>query len=291
MSAIDEFRKLRPLDRRLTAARPDLAAASLRGDVAATRFVEGWSRRVAREVAPLRRAPTTLAPLETEALYGETVTVFDDNEGWAWVQLDGDGYVGYMPAEALGAPDAPTHRVIAPRSFAYPGPSIKLPPKLALPLGARLAVASFKGDFAVTADGLHVYAPHVAPLGERAADFVAVAERFLEAPYLWGGRTAQGIDCSGLVQTALGEAGVAAPRDTDMMEATLGAPAPFSDDLGGLRRGDLIFWKGHVGIMRDDRTLLHANAWRMLVASEPLAAARDRTLAKGGGPITSIRRL
>jgi cell wall-associated NlpC family hydrolase len=291
MSAIDEFRKLRPLDRRLTAARPDLAAASLRGEVAASRFVEGSGRRVMRGVAPLRRAPTIVAPLETEALYGETVTVFEENEGWAWAQLDGDGYVGYLPSEALGAPDAPTHRVIAPRSFAYPGPSIKLPPKLALPLGARLDVAGVKGDFAATADGLHVYAPHVAPLGAWAPDFVGVAERFLEAPYLWGGRTWQGVDCSGLVQTALGEAGVAAPRDTDMMEQALGAPLPFGDDLAGLHRGDLIFWKGHVGIMRDDRTLLHANAWRMAVASEPLAEARDRTLAKGGGPITSIRRL
>jgi cell wall-associated NlpC family hydrolase len=291
MSAIDDFRKLHPLDRRLTPARPDLAADFLRGKVEAARFVEGRRRRVVEGAAPLRRAPTHAAPLETEALYGETAMVYEENEGWAWAQLDRDGYVGYLSAEALGAPDRPTHRLAVPRSFAYPGPSLKLPPILALPLGARLAVASVKGDFAVTAEGLHVYAPHLAALDARAADFVAVAERFLEAPYLWGGRTAQGIDCSGLVQTALAEAGVEAPRDADMMEAALGAPVAFGADLADLRRGDLVFWKGHVGIMSDDRMLLHANAWRMLVASEPLAVARERTIEKGGGPITSIRRL
>jgi cell wall-associated NlpC family hydrolase len=239
----------------------------------------------------LRRAPAHEAPLETEALYGESVMVYEESEGWAWAQLERDGYVGFMPAEALGAPDAPTHRLAVPRSFAYPGPSIKLPPSLALSLGARLAVKASQGDFGATADGLYVYAPHLAPLAARRPDFVAVAEQFLEAPYLWGGRTSQGIDCSGLVQTALAEAGVEAPRDTDMMEASLGAPVAFDEALADLRRGDLVFWKGHVGIMRDARMLLHANGWHMSVVSEPLRAARDRTAEKAGGPITSIRRL
>ena len=280
-----------PLDRRLTPARPDLAAASLRGRVEAAQFVEGWRRRVVEGAAPLRRAPTHQAPLETEALYGESVMVYEENEGWAWAQLERDLYVGFMPAEALGAPDAPTHRLVVPRSFAYPGPSIKLPPTIELSLGARLAVKTSQGDFAATADGLYVYAQHLALLAARPPDFVAVAERFIEAPYLWGGRTWLGIDCSGLVQTALTEAGVEAPRDTDMMEASLGVPVAFDEALADLRRGDLVFWKGHVGIMRDARTLLHANGWHMRVVSEPLRAACDRTAEKGGGPITSIRRL
>ncbi len=291
MSVADNPSKDPPLDRRLTPARPDLAAASLRGRVEAARFVEGWRRRVIEGVAPLRRAPAHEAPLETEALYGEHVVVYEENEGWAWAQLERDRYVGFLPVHALGAADSPTHRLAVPRSFAYPGPSIKLPPVLALSLGARLAVAASRGDFAATADGLYVHARHLAPIAARQPDFVAVAERFLEAPYLWGGRTSQGIDCSGLVQTALAEAGVAAPRDTDMMEASLGAPVAFDGALSDLRRGDLVFWKGHVGIMRDARTLLHANGWHMSVVSEPLREARDRTVEKAGGSITSIRRI
>jgi cell wall-associated NlpC family hydrolase len=275
------------LDRRLTPARPDLAAATLRGFVEAARFVEGVRRRVVVGAAPLRRAPSPAASLETEALYGESVTVYEEREGWAWAQLERDGYVGFLPVSALGAPDEPTHRLIAPRSFAYPGPSIKLPPVFALSLGARLRIDRMERDFGVTGDGLHVYARHLAPIDAKESDFVAVAERFLEVPYLWGGRTSQGIDCSGLVQTALAEAGRTAPRDSDMMEASLGAPVTFDETLGGLRRGDLVFWKGHVAIMRDEKALLHANGWHMKVVSEPLAEARKRT----SDPITSIRRL
>ena len=291
MSGAADLPKHSPFDRRVTPARSDLAAASLRGKVEAARFVEGWRRRVVEGAAPLRRAPSHEAPLETEALYGESVVVYEENEGWAWGQLERDNYVGFMPANALGAPAAPTHRLAALRSFAYPGPSIKLPPVAALSLGARLTIEAIEGDFGVTGDGLHIYARHLAAVDARERDFVATAERFLETPYLWGGRTSQGIDCSGLVQTALAEAGVAAPRDSDMMEAALGAPIAFDETLSGLKRGDLVFWKGHVGVMRDADTLAHANGWHMKVVSEPLRVARDRTNEKAHGPITSIRRL
>jgi cell wall-associated NlpC family hydrolase len=188
----------------------------------------------------------------------------------------------------LGAPTAPTHSVKALRTHAYPGPSIKLPPRMALSLGARLAVARLNGDFAVTRDGLHLWARHLADLDSPEGDFVAVAERFLETPYLWGGRTSAGVDCSGLVQTALAAAGTASPRDSDMMEAAIGCPIAVD---GPLRRGDLIFWKGHVGVMRDARMLLHANGWHMKVISEPLDEARARIAAGGGGEVTSARRL
>ena len=276
------------LDPRLTPARPDLAAASLRGQVEAARFVEGRPARVAAASAPLRRRPDADAPLETEALHGEDVVVFDEAGGWSWVQLSRDSYVGYLPSAALGGRVAPTHRVATPRTHVYPGPSIKRPPLMAISLGARLAIVDFQGDFAVDAEGRHYFASHLADVGSKEPDFVAVAEKFLETPYLWGGRTSEGIDCSGLTQTALTAAGLAAPRDSDMMEAGLGtALAPDAP----LRRGDLVFWKGHVGVMRDASTLLHANGFHMRVVSEPLEVAKTRIAAKDGGLITSVRRL
>jgi cell wall-associated NlpC family hydrolase len=278
-------------DRRLTPARADLAAEHLRGVVDAPRYVKGEAKRVIAASAPLRRFPQADAPLETEALHGESVRVYDEGEGWAWVQLDRDSYVGYLPAAALAAPSEPTHRVAALRTHAYPGPGIKLAPRMALSLGARLMIVGHEGDFAVSADGLHVWARHLAECGWREPDYVAVAERFLETPYLWGGRTSEGIDCSGLVQTALAAAGIASPRDSDLQEAGLGEPVAVDDLRTPLARGDLVFWKGHVGIMRDAATLLHANGFHMKVVSEPLTQARDRIAASGGGHVTSVRRL
>ena len=280
-----------PFDRRLTPARADLAAQHLRGLVETPRYVEGRVARVVAASAPLRRRPDPEAPLETEALFGETVTVYDESDGWAWAQLERDQYVGYLPAVSLGPPTAPTHRVAALRTHAYPGPAIKLPPRMALSLGAELRILSSEGDFAVSEDGLYLWSRHLAEQSVREPDFVAVAERFLETPYLWGGRTSEGIDCSGLAQTALTAAGIASPRDSDMQKAALGEPLPIDDPEAALRRGDLVFWKGHVGIMRDPVTLLHANGWHMKTVSEPLIEARDRIAASGGGQVTSIRRL
>jgi cell wall-associated NlpC family hydrolase len=277
-------------DRRLTPVRPDLAGAHLRGLVEAPRFAEGRAMQVIEASAPLRRAPAADAALETEALLGEAVTVYDEAEGWGWAQLDRDRYVGYLPLIALGPPSEPTHRVAALRTHVYPGPSIKAPPRMALSLGARLTIARWDGDFAVTPGGDCLWARHLAETGWREPDFVAVAERFLETPYLWGGRTSEGVDCSGLVQTALTAAGVAAPRDSDMLETELGEPVAFDGDQA-LARGDLVFWKGHVGVMRDAQTLLHANGWHMKVVSEPLDEARKRISANGGGQATSVRRL
>ena len=282
---------LTAFDRRVTPARPDLAALSLRGKVEAARFIDGRPWRIRAASAPLRRAPDAEAPLETEALHGEIVVVYEESGDWAWAQLARDLYVGYLPTAALAAPVEPTHRVAALRTHAYPGASVRQPPRFALSLGALVRVEGFDGDFAVTPDGLRIYARHLAPIDSFEPDFVSVAERFAETPYLWGGRTSEGIDCSGLVQSALGAAGIEAPRDSDMMEATLGSPAPVDDALKRLRRGDLIFWKGHVGVMRDPETLLHASGWHMKVVSEPLAQARARIEETTDGAITSIRRL
>ena len=181
-----------PFDRRLTPSRADLAAEHLRGLVDAPRYSKGREMRIIAASAPLRRAPQADAPLETEALHGESVAVYDECDGWAWAQLERDQYVGYLPRAALGAQSAPNHRVAALRTHAYPGPSIKLPPRMALSLGARLTIVDVKGDFAVSEDGLYLWSRHLAELGAPEPDAVAVAERFLETPYLWGGRNVGG---------------------------------------------------------------------------------------------------
>ena len=279
-------------DRRFTPARADLAAESLRGLVSAPRYAAPRPMRVVEELLPLSRERRRDAPIDTQALFGEMVDVYEiDEEGWAWGQLTRDGYVGHMPAEGLrdaGAP--PTRRVSAVRAHVYPAPDMKLPPVMALPLGAEFAAGDERGDFVAVAGAGFVWRAHTSARSEREADHVAVAERFEHVPYLWGGKTSLGIDCSGLAQVSLGAAGIAAPRDTDVMEAAAGEPLAFDAGLSGLARGDLVFWKGHVGIMRDAATLLHANGHRMRVSSEPLRAARDRILAAAGGDITSIRR-
>lgn len=277
-------------DPRLTAARADLAAVHLQGKVQAARFVEGEECEVIDPIAPVRRTPAHDGALETEALKGERVTVYDRNgEGWAWGQLHSDGYVGWLPEFSLVAPRSkPTHRIAALRGFAFPGPSIKLPPAEALPLGARIEIVKHENGFAVTGQRHYIPAQHVAPLDAQEADFVAVAERFAGTPYLWGGKTSLGIDCSGLVQVSLGAAGIAAPRDSDMQENALGVAIPKSE-WKTLRRADLIFWKGHVAIVRDSISIIHANAHHMMTAIEPINEAIARIEAAGSG-VTSVRR-
>lgn len=280
------------LDPRVTPARADLAAKFLEGKVRAPRYVEGRTFEIIAPQAPLRQEPRPNAPLLTEALMGERVTIYDaDAEGWAWGQLQSDNYVGWLPQRALSAPGAaPTHRVSALRTFTFPGPSIKLPPLEALQFGARVAIARSEDRMAVTASGAYVPMVHLRPVGENERDFVAVAERFLGVPYLWGGKTALGLDCSGLVQIALAACGVACPRDTDMQEKALGRSVAFAADHSGLGRGDLVFWKGHVAIVRDRATLIHANAFHMAVAVEPIADAIAR-IRDAGSDITSVRRI
>jgi len=284
---------VRAFDPRLTPARPDLAAKELEGKVTAARYVEGHVCEVIEPQAPLRSEPRPDAPLATEALKGERVTIYETNEeGWAWGQLAADGYVGFLSANALAAPGAPpTHKVAALRTFAFPGPSIKLPPLEALPLGAQLAVARSAERMAVTSSGAYVPEPHLVPIGRYEPDFVAVAERFLGVPYLWGGKTALGLDCSGLVQVALMACGIACPRDSDMQEAALGVSVvTTAGDFSGLRRGDLVFWQGHVAIVRDHDTLIHANAFHMAVAIEPIAGAIAR-IRTTGGEVSGMRRI
>src|SRR5579885_1348606 len=282
---------MRPFDPRLTPARPDLAAKALEGKVAAARYVEGRVYEVIEPQAPLRGEPRPDAPLSTEALKGERVTVYDQNaEGWSWGQLASDDYVGWLPTNALAPPGPPpTHKVAALRTFAFAAPSIKTPPIEALPFGARLAIGRTEGGFAVTPAGAFVPAVHLVAVDAEEPDFVAVAERFLGVPYLWGGKTALGLDCSGLVQVALAACGRRCPRDSDMQEESLGT-AVAAANLAALERGDLVFWKGPVAIARDRATFIHANAFHMAVAVEPVAAALAR-IRQAGCEVTGVRRI
>ena len=279
-------------DPRVTAARPDLAADFLAGRVQAERYVEGRHAAVITPLAELRRRPAADAPLETQFLYGQWVLVYEDRDGWSWVQQTYEGYVGYLRSDCLGPTEdttlASAHRVRALRTHAYPGPSIKLPPVMAISLGSRIFSVDREGDFLIDVRGWHFFAAHFASAETAEDDPVAVAEMFLHAPYLWGGCSSEGIDCSGLVCVSYGAGGLAAPRDSDMQERELGAPVAAD---AALKRGDLVFWKGHVGILRDPETLLHASGYHMAVVSEPLAQARERIAERGGGPVTSIRRV
>lgn len=279
-------------DSRLTPARPDLAAGYLQGKVKAARFVDGDIREVVDAQAPLRHAPRPDSPLDTEVLKGERVTIYETNEeGWCWGQLATDGYVGWLPANALATPGPDsTHKVIALRTLVFPGPDIKSPPIEVLPFGARLAITRETERFAVTASGGHVPLVHLAPLGHVESDVVAVAEQFLGAPYLWGGKTNLGLDCSGLVQITLAACGIPCLRDSDMQEKTLGVPLDPDIALANIRRGDLVFWKGHVALVRDEMSFIHANAHHMAVAIEPIDAAVKR-IATSGRRVTAVKRL
>lgn len=281
-----------PPDPRLHAYRPDLADARLKGRVEAARFVDGWPGQVRVAVANVTGSPDATTALTTQLLFGETVRVFEiDAEGWAWVQGDRDGYVGYVSEAAISrAVGNPTHRIASLSTPAFARPEVKSPPLVELSMGARATVEREIAGFAALAIGAFVPMQHLAPVDTVEVDFVAVAERFVGTPYLWGGRSRAGIDCSGLVQVSLQAAGISAPRDTDMQQVALGINANHSPSLEVLRRGDLVYWRGHVGVMIDAATLLHANAYHMRVVVEPLAEAVARIKATGS-EVVAVKRM
>ncbi len=272
--------------RRLVPARPDLAAAHLRGEVDAARYVEGRPMRVGLSLIDLTMTPDRAAGLATQLLPGEPFTVYDETpDGLAWGQSGYDQYVGWVERGGL-VPDRPAGRRISMIwSHVYVAPGIKARVAGGLPMGADVAVTGVEDGFARLDEGGFVPARHLEPV---AAPHVMQALRFLGTPYLWGGRSARGIDCSGLVQIALMAAGIDAPRDSDMQAAMLGR-ALESDEPA--ERGDFIFWDGHVGILEAPDLLLHANAHHMAVAREPFDAAVARIESAGGGPVTGRRRI
>lgn len=276
-----------PLDPRRHPYRPDLAAAHLRGRVEAERFVDGVPHRVRTGVAGLRGEPDAAARHTSQVLFGETFTVYETRDGWSWGQCATDGYVGWVRGQSLARDvQAPTHVVAAVRSFLFPEPDLKTPPRDAIPMGAPVTVLREVNGYAELAGGGWLFARHLCAPDVREPDPVATAERLLGVPYLWGGRTPLGIDCSGLAQLALLRAGIPCPRDSDMQRDEVGAR--ISDDGTGVayRRGDLVFFPGHVGLMLDGGHLLHATAYTMTVTVEPLADVAARA-----GGITAVRRL
>lgn len=273
-------------DPRRTPARGDVAAAKLNGQVEAKRFVEPVAHQVRVGASVLREAPSFVSRLETQLLYGEVFDVYDEGDGWAWGQARLDGYVGYARIESLDAGEihTPSHRVAVLRTLVFPEPDKKSQPPSPLSLNAKLTIdGPLQNGFAQMSRGGWVYARHLAPIDAKVEDWVASAEKFLGLPYLWGGKDSSAVDCSGLVQSALETAGVLAPRDADMQEEALGTKLP-----GGapLQRGDLVFWGGHVGVMRSATELLHANAFHMQTVIEPLVDAVARN-----GPPRAIKRV
>ncbi|MEI6557038.1 MAG: NlpC/P60 family protein [Rhodospirillaceae bacterium] len=276
--------------------RAEVAAAGLEGRVPSARFVGGTPRRVGQGSVGLMAAPAGSAEQSSQLLFGETFTVYDEAGGWAWGQNATDGYVGYLPTAALAAtPLPPSHRVTALRSFLYPEPALKRPPLDLVHLTTTLAVAGPPDNgYLPVAGGGWLFAGHLAPLAVVEPDPVVTALRLIGTPYLWGGRGSLGIDCSALVQLALAAAGVAAPRDSDMQRGEVGVslgPVPADGAGVSFRRGDLVFFPGHVGIMLDGDRLVHATAFVMAVTVEPLAAVIARTDPTRGGGLLAVRRL
>jgi hypothetical protein len=270
---------------------PGLVAKIQSGMADPKRLAEAEWREVTAPQAPIRKLPRPDALLETEALMGENFAILEENgEGWCRGELVSDGYPGWIPSSALGPRiNPPTHRVSALRTLLFPGPSIKLPPVESPPLGSKLAIRKFDGDLAETESGSFVPAKHVVDLDFDEDDFVAVAEKFVGSPYLWGGKTNAGIDCSGLVQVAITAFGIPCPRDSGVQEQWFGGTLELDADLPELRRGDLLFWPGHVAIVCDPARIIHANAFHMAVTIEPVEDALRR-IASAGSPLRSIGR-
>lgn len=272
-------------DSRNTLARPDLAARSLEGLTAARAYADPAPMTAVVAAAPLRAAPDPDAEQVDQVLFGETFEVLEAVGGFCWGQARRDGYVGYVAAGDLGPPGpAPTHRVSALRTYAFKDASIKSRALGPYSLGALVTAEAREGRFVKAVGSGWFVEAHLSPIGVFETDFVAVAQRYLGAPYLWGGRESLGLDCSGLVQQALLACGRACPRDTDQ-QALMGRP------VETLARGDLVFWRGHVAILLDAETILHANAHHMATAIEPLAEALARIGATSTGQPTGYRRL
>ena len=246
---------------------------------------EGEVKTVAVPLADLRAAPD--GKRDRQLIYGEDFHVMETADGWAYGKAAKDGYAGYIRAEALAEQQVPTHFISARSTHLYPAPDFKIEETAALSFGARVTVLTVDERFAELSNGQFVPHQHLTPIGQLFDDPIEVAERFIGVPYLWGGNSIWGLDCSGLVQTALLGCGLACPGDAYMQEAETGEP--IGDNVRPIR-GDLFFWKGHVGLIRDENTLLHANAHHMAVVAEPLDEAIERIKTQGDGDVTSRRR-
>lgn len=280
------------LDRRLNAFRPDLADIHLAGRVQADSYVEGETFYVGAPVARVHMAPDAASGMDTQFLHGEELKVFERKNGWAWVQGQRDSYVGYIPESSIVEGSfSPTHIVCVPRTFVYPEPELKRPALHTHSMGALvnvMDVTEARGTrYAILDDGRAMIHRHLWELDRKAEDYVSVAQQFIHTPYLWGGASGMGIDCSGLVQLSMRMAGRQVRRDTDMQASTIGTE--IDPRTTPLQRGDLVFWKGHVAICTSADEIIHANGYSMQVSSEPLADAIARIEPFYGKP-TLVRR-
>lgn len=273
-------------DRRLTPFNGRVAALSLRGTVDAPQFVAGDWQRVSQPVADLLARPD--GPRDRQLLLGERFLVLDRDAGFAFGQAERDGYVGWLALNALGPDAAATHWVTAPGTHAYPAATIKQGERAALSFGSRVTVVAEHPQFLETDAGWFLPRQHLAPIGQHLTDPVSVAALFLGTPYLWGGNSRMGVDCSGLVQAAHLACGLPCPGDSDLQEEGFGTALP---EGSAWQRGDLLFWKGHVALIADADRILHANGHHMATAYEDTAAAIARIEAQGGGPVTAHKRL
>ncbi len=271
------------MDRRVTPFSGRVAHVGLRGLVDAP-LTEGEAAFIAVSLADLLAQPG--GARDRQLLLGDAVTVIDRDQGHVFVQAAKDGYCGWLAEAAVGAGAQPTHWVASPATHIYPEPRVQARERMALSLGARVAVVGTAGIWAETTLGFMPTA-HLRRIGDWITDPVSVAESLIGTPYIWGGNSRAGVDCSGLVQLALHAAGRACPGDSDMQQG-LGQTIP---EDGALRRGDLLFWKGHVALAVDGERLIHANGHTMSVVHEGIAAATGRIAAQGGGPVTARRRV
>ena len=280
------------LDRRLNAYRADLADIRLRWKIEAPAYAPGVPARIKCAATALRPAPDNGRSIDTELLYGENVLVFERSDGWAWVQAETDGYVGYTEADALtDTSTVATHSVAVLRTFVYPQPNLKSPPLHLISMNAPLRLTKTERDgFRLLEEGGWVVARHLAKVGNHETDHCEVALRFIGTPYLWGGRTSLGLDCSALVQMSLMRCGLKVPRDSDMQEHAIGRQAICEHDLSDLKRGDIVYWKGHCGIWIDSSTFIHANATDMAVAVQPLRRILKHVADATGDDNPRVRR-
>ena len=272
-------------DPRISLARPDLADAQLEGLVRAERFEVVRRQQCGVLVAPIRKSAGEDAEQQDQLLFGEGFDVLEETGDWAWGQARRDGYVGWVRTQALAAPTTPTHWVRALRTIGFSRPDLKSAPVGMVSMNALVTAAAQTNGFVAAGEAGWIFKAHLSRIGEVATDPAAVAERYLGAPYLWGGRDSLGLDCSGLIQQALYACGRGCPRDTDQQMAAFG-----QTQFGDLRRGDLVFWRGHAAMMLDRERIIHANAHHMAVAIEPLAGAIERIRAAGVGNPTGFRR-
>lgn len=276
-----------PMDPKTTLARPDLAEQALEGLVPASAYRPTVPMQCAAAVAAVRDGPAGEGVQLDQLVYGEIFDVLETRGGWAWGRARRDGYVGFVDVAALNSSVAtPSHRVSALRTYVYAEPDFRSQPRMLLTLNALVAETGRQGRFVRTGDAGWIIDRHLADFAVFDNEPAAVAERFVGAPYQWGGRESLGLDCSALVQQALYACGRGCPRDSDE-QAALGEPvAP-----DALQRNDLVFWPGHVAIMVDRQSVVHANAHHMAVAVEPLADAAARQRAQGAGDPVAYRRI